>query len=357
MTHVGLVLEQCLAPVPGGTGRYSRELARSLAATAPAGARVSGVTAWHRDELVVPGVPVRRLPLPHRGLVAAWERGGRPGVEGDVVHAPTPLHPRRGRAPLVVTVMDAVPWTYPQMLTPRGVSWHRRMIRRAAAEADLVVVPTQAVADQLARHVPLRDVAVVGLGVSSDLTLPPDAEQRAARLGLPERFLLTVATLEPRKGLVELVTALRELPGIPLLCVGQQGWGGVAGSLPAGVDVRLLGRLPDADLAVCLHRATALVVPSYDEGFGLQLLEGMSVGTPVLTSTAPALVEVAGGAALSVPLPDLVDGLRQVLEDEALRERLRAAGPARAAAFTWEGAAEQLWRAYAGLRVRARGQA
>lgn len=344
--ETGLILEQCLSPVPGGAGRYSRELAKALAATAPPGSSVQGVTAFHRTPLALEGVPVSRLPLPRRALTAAWGRGGFPAVPGDVVHALTPLHPRRGSKPLVVSVHDAVPWTFPETLTPRGAAWHRAMVGRAAAEADLVVVPTQATADQLARHLRLREVLVVGMGPSG-LSLPADAEQRALRLDLPERYLLTVATLEPRKGLRELVAALRHLPGVPLLCVGQAGWGDVADSLPP--DVRLLGHVPDADLAVLLDRAAALVMPSYDEGFGLPLLEGMAAGTPVLTSDTPALVEVAGGAALSVPLADLVDGLRQVLDDEPLRARLREAGPLRAAEFSWEKAAQLMWRAYAQL--------
>lgn len=352
--RVGLVLEQCLAPVPGGVGRYSRELARALQQTAPEGSSVQGVTAFHRKQLRIDGVPIGRLALPRRPLIAAWERGGWPSVPGDVVHAPSPLHPRRGSAPLVVTVQDAVPWTFPEMLTPRGVTWHREMVARAAAEADLVVVTTQATADELAKHVPLRDVLVVGLGRSGDLDLPADADERAARMNLPERFVLTVATLEPRKGLRELATAMRAFPDVPLLCAGQAGWGEGA---PEGGDVRLLGRVEDADLAVLLDRATALACPSYDEGFGLPLLEGMAAGIPVLISQAPALVEVAGGAALSVPIPDLVEGLRQVLDDEPLRERLRSAGPVRAADFSWERSAETLWRAYRELPETGRRQA
>jgi glycosyltransferase involved in cell wall biosynthesis len=354
--RVGLVLEQCLAPVPGGTGRYSRELAAALARTAPPGSDVVGVTAQHRRVLTVDGVPVRRLPLPPRALVAAWERSGHPAVPGDVVHAMTPLHPRRGRAPLVVTVHDAVPWTAPGTLTPRGVRWHRAMITRAAASADLLVVPTQAVADALAEHVSLPGTLVVGGGVSAGLTVPADADARAARWQLPERYLLTVATLEPRKGLAELVRALSGLPGVPLLCVGQPGWGQVELTRLAadeGVDVRVLGRVPDADLAVLLSRAEGLVVPSHDEGFGLPLLEGMALGVPVLTSDAPALVEVAGGAALAVPLVDLREGVRRLLDDGALRARLRSAGPERATAFSWDSSAERLWAAYADLPVAA----
>lgn len=344
--RVGLVLEQCLSPVPGGTGRYSREIARALAAAAPSGSSVEGVTAWHRTPLRIDGVPVRRVLLPRRLLVASWERSGSPRVRADVVHAPTPLHPRkRDGQRLVVGVHDAVPWTHPETLTPRGVRWHRAMVERAAAEADLVVVPTHAVAEELARHVPLREVLVVGEGVSADLALPSDADERAARMALPERYLLTVATLEPRKGLADLVAALP--PGVPLLVAGPQGWGGVDAAALAHEGVRVLGQVPDADLAVLLRRATALVVPSRAEGFGLPLLEGMAVGTPVVTTDVPALVEVAGGAALAVPRAELGEALRTVLDDDALRSRLRREGPVRAAHYTWDGAARTLWDAYA----------
>ncbi len=362
--RVTVLLEQLLAPVPGGTGRYSRELAAALARTAPAGSAVRGAVALHRDvgaaRVAGVGGP-RRLPLPRPALFRAWERGLGPGVRADLVHAPTPLAPPRRGRPLVVTVHDAVPWTHPGTLTPRGVAWHRAAVGRAVRTADLLVVPTHAVAAELAEHLPLAPdrVRVVGEGVSADLALPVDAAARAVRLALPERFLLTVATLEPRKGLSELVAALARpgAPDLPLLCAGQPGWGGAdplalaaAAGLPPG-RVRVLGRVADPDLAVLMARATALVVPSRSEGFGLPLLEAMSLGTPVLHSPAPALVEVAGGAGLVAPLdPDgLADGLAQVVGDEGLRARLRAAGPGRAAAYSWDGAARALWLAYGDL--------
>ncbi len=341
-----VVLEQCLAPVPGGTGRYSREIAAALA-RAPGAEAVTGVVAWHRtiDAAVVAGVGgPRRLPLPRRALVAAWERGRGPQAGGDVVLAPTPLHPSPRRTPTVVVVHDAVPWTHPETLTPRGVAWHRAQVERAAREAALIVVPTQAVATELARHVALGRLLVVGEGVSGDLALPPDAKERAAALALPERFLLTVARLEPRKGLDVLLAALA-LPGapdLPLLCAGQAGWGDVDPG-----RARLLGRVSDADLAVLLQRATALIVPSRAEGFGLPLLEAMAAGTPVVTSEAPALVEVGGGAARTSPLEPaaLAEALREVVDDEALQARMVTAGLARAAAYSWEKAAALLWPA------------
>jgi glycosyltransferase involved in cell wall biosynthesis len=260
-----------------------------------------------------------------------------------------------------VTVHDAVPWSHPDTLTPRGVRWHRRMIERAARVADAIVVPTAAVAEDLTHHVRLRAApVVVPEGVSAALHPPPDAAARAERLGLPEGdFLVTLATLEPRKGLDVLLRALalRAAPAVPLLVVGQPGWGGVevAGSaehLGIASRVRLLGRLADQDLAVVLDRAAVLVAPSRAEGFGLPVLEAMAAGLPVVSSDAPALVEVGGGATVPVPVGDseaLADALAEVLGSADLRARLAAEGRRRAASFSWTAAAQRLWDLYGSL--------
>jgi glycosyltransferase involved in cell wall biosynthesis len=147
-----------------------------------------------------------------------------------------------------------------------------------------------------------------------------------------------------------------EAPDLPLLVVGPPGWGGVdvatlAGRLGIGDRVRMLGHVRDADLAVLLSRATALVVPSRAEGFGLPLLEAMSLGTAVVCSPAPALVEVAGGAALVAADAELAGALRAIVEDEVLRERLIRAGRARAQTYTWDAAADALWSMYGQIAV------
>jgi glycosyltransferase involved in cell wall biosynthesis len=361
--RVAVLLEQVLAPVPGGTGRYSAELARALAVTAPREGSVTGWTAWHRRtaDARLPGVQgPRRLALPRRPLLAAWERGLGPRPTGaDVVHAPTLLLPPVRRAALVVTIHDAVPWTHPETLTPRGVRWHRAMAERAARHADAIVVPTRAVADELARFLqPRAPVEVVPLGVSGLLAEPDDGPERARRLGLPEEpFLLSLATLEPRKGLDVLIEALAHpgAPRLPLLLVGQPGWGGVApdvlaarAGLPAD-RVRSLGRLSDADLAVVLRRATALVAPSRAEGFGLPVLEAMAVGTAVVSSDAPALAEVGGGATLLTPVGDagaLAEALRRLVDDSGLRSSLVTRGTVRAAEFSWATTARRMWDLY-----------
>ena len=363
--RVAFLLEQCLSPVPGGTGRYSRELAAALAAEQADGDTITGWTAWHRDidDAKIDGLlgPVR-LAMPRRPLVAAWAqgRGPRP-ADCDIVHAPTLLAPPKGRKPLVVTIHDAVPWTHPTTLTPRGVDWHRAMAARVARTADAIVVPTQAVADALDDLLPIRDrVRVIGEGVSPQIARPADADARAAALDLPADYLFTFATLEPRKGLDVLIAALArpDAPQLPLLVAGQAGWGGVdpaaqATSLGLGPDrVRVLGRVSDADLAVLLDRATAVVVPSRAEGFGLPVLEAMAAGAPVVTSDDAALVEVGGGAPVVVPVGDeaaLARTLCEVVTDPVRRAAMSAAGLERAAAYTWESAAAATWKLYGEL--------
>jgi glycosyltransferase involved in cell wall biosynthesis len=406
--RVGFLVEQALAPVPGGTGRYSSELATALARTAQPGDSVTGWCAYHRRSApaTLPGVlgPVR-LPLPRRALAAGWQRGVGPVPTGvDLVHAPTLLvpPPRRG-VRLVVTIHDAVPWTHPHTLTPHGVRWHREMGERAARHADAVVVPTEAVAADLRAHLPIpaERIHVITEGVAEAvLRVPADADGRAARLGLPAGgYLLTLATLEPRKGLDVALAALREpgAPDLPLLHVGATGWGGQdvhaearrlglsggagersfrprdsdggggssrrseAEALSGGSSrrseemalgvgrFRSLGRLDDADLAVVLSRATALVAPSRSEGFGLPVVEAMAHGVPVVVSDAPALVEVGGDAVLVAPVGDpaaLAAATARIVADPALRGRMSAMGRARAADFTWIGAACACWALY-----------
>jgi glycosyltransferase involved in cell wall biosynthesis len=358
--RIGFLVEQCLAPVPGGTARYSRELAAALASAAPQGFAVEGWTALHASTsaAVVDGVAgPHRLPLGRHALIAAWERGVGPVPRADLVHAPTLLAPPRRNRPLVVTIHDAVPWTHPETLTQRGVVWHRRMALRVAAAADVVVVPTHAVAADLAAHLDLGDrVRVVPEGADS-LVVPADAAERRARLGVPDAYLFSLATLEPRKGLDVLVSALAEAkaPDLPLLVAGQPGWGGLdldATAASVGLRagrVRTLGRISDADLASVLAGAVALVAPSRAEGFGLPAAEAMALGVPVVCSDAAALVEVTDGAAYVVPVDDavaLAEALGEVAHDPALRTRLASAGKARAATLTWAAAAGGTWAIY-----------
>jgi glycosyltransferase involved in cell wall biosynthesis len=162
---------------------------------------------------------------------------------------------------------------------------------------------------------------------------------------LPQRYLLFVGTVEPRKnlrGLVEAVSRLEE--PLPLVVAGAEGWGDV--DIPAGGDVRFIGFVPAADLAGLYAGAEVFCYPSEREGYGLPVLEAMAQGTPVVTSRGTATEEAAGGAAVLVDPLDPDDIARGITEAGTRREALSVDGVARADQATWQETARLTADAY-----------
>jgi glycosyltransferase involved in cell wall biosynthesis len=258
------------------------------------------------------------------------------------------------------------PWVQPESADARGAGWAVAMAKRAHRYADALVVPTHAVARQLSEFLDFGDrVRVIGGAVSPSLVVPHDADARAERLELPAGgYLVALGGLEPRRGLDQLLRALTmsDAGDIPLLVIGNDdnGSGSIgaaasAAGLPDG-RVRALGSLADSDFSVVLDRATAFVLPSLLEGFGLQLLEAFHFGTPVIHSDTEALVEVAGDAGLEVALDDaqgfaerLAAAIGQITTDSALAQSLATAGMDRARLFDWQISAEKVWQLHADL--------
>jgi glycosyltransferase involved in cell wall biosynthesis len=378
-TTLRMIVDQILAPVPGGIGRYAEELTRALIETAPAGCTVEAIVSSSTEaqyELLdekLPGLSaVYKSALARRELSAAWQHGftrlpGKGMVHATSLLAPLSRHDRvNGDSDqIAVTIHDVVPWTHPETLTAHGASWHRAMAKRAHRYADAVVVPTHAVADQLAEIMDFgQRVRVIGSAVSSKLSLPADADPRAERLGLPDRYVLAVGTLEPRKALAPLIHSFGAAGAadVPLLIVGPAGWGGIdvdSIAAEAGLEpgrVRTLGYLSDDDLSVALDRATVFVMPSLAEGFGIPVIEAFHFGTPVVHSDDPALVEVGGGAGIVVERGDaagyperLAAAIGSVVGDDELAGRLGQSGLDRAHLFSWRNSAEKVWQLHADL--------
>lgn len=255
----------------------------------------------------------------------------------------------------VITVHDFSCLRFPHWHPAERVRLFEKDLLDSLAQADRIITVSEAVRREAIEDFGLLKERVVTIhnGVDHSHYSPPTAESIQAarqRWALPEHFVLSVGTLEPRKNLGNLLLAHAALPTAvqsryPLVLAGGKGWEDRAIQEQiqrAGASVILLGFVPEAELPALYGAATLLAYPSWYEGFGLPVLEAMACGCPVVTSTAPALMEVSGDAALCVS-PDDVQALSEsiavLLENEAVRYRCTQKGLRRAAQFTWESSA------------------
>ena len=331
-----------------GIGRYTASLLTALA-EGPDELVATAFTLRGRGGLVVPpGVEVRARAVPARGLHEAWARTPWPPVEWlagrmDVFHATNFVLPPLRRARGVVTVHDLAFLRMTETVSSASARY-RALVPRSVRRASVVVTPSEAVADQVREaYAPAVPVVAVPHGVAPGWSgaQPPSPDLRA-RLGLPSSYVLFVGTLEPRKDVRTLLAAHSLLPDAPpLVLVGPPGWG-------EQVDVRgavTPGYLDDEALRPVVAGASALVLPSRDEGFGLPLLEALAAGTPVVASDLPVLREVGGDQVAYAAVGDaeaFADALQAVLD----RPGDAAARRAHAARFTWAASAEGHRRAY-----------
>ena len=298
---------------------------------------VRGLLAALRDR---PGLELELLSFGGAGRASSVARDalwypvglGRGARSLDVLHCTTFRAPARSEVPTVLTVHDLAILRAPEVF-PR---WHRLYGRfglaRVLRAADAIVAVSAFSRDETIElaGVPGERIRVIPHGVDPVFTSEgPRVEGD---------YVLAVATLEPRKNLARAVEAARAA-GVELRVVGARGWG--------GVDVEgWVGEIPDAELASLYRGARCVLYPSLYEGFGLPVLEAMACGTPVVTSVATAMEEVAGGAAVLVDPLDveaIAAGMQEAVER---RDELVTAGLVRAREFTWARAADsvvQLW--------------
>jgi glycosyltransferase involved in cell wall biosynthesis len=336
-----------------GVTHVTRSLIAALAATSPDDrlhVLVPGRSRWMPPELERDNVRIVQHALPGRVLFGAAAAAGRPrldrllGDHVDVLWAPAPAPLAASRSvPLVLSVHDLSFVVRPQDFTAYERAWHALTRPRKLAErATAVVAVSRATRDELARRwgIPPARVTVVRNGV--DL---PAATPDGAPAGLPDRYLLFVGALEPRKAPDLLVDAFgrARARGLDAELV-LAGAGRLAPRLQAP-GVRLLGQVPRSALPALYAGALALVMPSWLEGFGLPPAEGLAAGTPAVVSDLPVFAEILGGGALRVPPGDaeaLAGALLRIAGDAELRAELAAAGAEAIAPLTWARAARGL---------------
>jgi alpha-1,3-rhamnosyl/mannosyltransferase len=291
-----------------------------------------------------------RVPFSH-ALRTAWSAAGRPAAERllgpiDVLHFSDWMFPPQRAGVRATTIHDLVPLHHPEWTTARTRSMHARKYRNAAQTCDVVFVNSEYTGRDVVETLEVEPERVRVARPAVKDVFRPDGP--AADLGGP--YVLTVATLEPRKNLQTLVEAHRLLPGDLLLAVvGGEGWG----EQPFLGDprIRRLGFVPDDELARLYRGAAVAVYPSRFEGFGIPVLEAMASGCPVVSSSHPSLDEASGQAAERADPEDptaIAAAIERALAD---RERLVAAGLEHAQGFTWRAVGEIFLRGYEEARA------
>lgn len=287
----------------------------------------------------------------------------------DVFHVPhfaPPLLP--GLMPVVATIHDVIPRRLPLYHASARAKVYSSVVARAAHQATLVITISQHAKQDIIEtlHIPTERIRVIYQAVGEEMRPVEDQERVArarARYGLTGRYVFYLGGLDARKNVAQLVRAFSHVykrlgdPQMQLLISGDPDRR--SGPLfpdprPVGAELGINDRIiyrfvRDEDKAAVYSGASLFVFPSLYEGFGLDPLEAMACGTPVVCSNRTALPEVVGDAALTVDPDDLTtlaDAMYRVLTSEELSADLRARGLARARLFSWRKTASETLAVY-----------
>ncbi len=361
---IGIDASRALRARHTGTERYAWELIRRLVRLGDGGHVRYRLYADRpptpEERAATPGAEwvVRRLPRLWTHLALGPELARRPP---DVFFEPAHVLPLTCPPASVVTVHDLGYEHFPEAHTAFQ-RWYLRLTTRwHVRAARLLLADSRATRDDLVNRYgadPSR-IEVVYPGIDLEafgpVRDPAVLERVRARYAGGARYVLYVGTLQPRKNVERLVRAFArvaaEVPDLVLVLAGKPGWHvaplrRLMAREGLGERVRMPGYVPEEDLPALLSGAEVFAFPSLFEGFGFPVLEAQACGTPVLTSTASSLPEVAGDAALLVDPFDvgaIAAGLRALLDDADLRRRLVERGFANVQRFTWDRAARQVY--------------
>ncbi|MGI8422758.1 MAG: glycosyltransferase family 4 protein [Chloroflexota bacterium] len=299
-----------------------------------------------------------------------WEQVAFPRLAqssgADVWHVPYFAPPLIHTRPLVTTIHDLIQLIIPEYATTPLVRLYNRLVGLGARRANLILADSESSKRDIVRllGIPDQRIRVVYLAPDESVRRPVSREEIAAvqrKYGLAERYVFYFGGLLKHKNVVALLEALASLrhldwqlavsgrlrsdnspffPDLPRL----------AAEFGIQARVRFLGFAPDEDKSALLRGATCFAFPSLYEGFGMDPLEALACGTPVVCSNRSSLPELMGDAALLVDPEDdgaLADALRRVLTDPELRSDLAERGPTQAARFSWDKCARETYQAYA----------
>lgn len=283
----------------------------------------------------------------------------------DVFHALAHTAPPFASGKLVATIHDVAYLRYPdrRFTDPERGSQGASRLRALAERADLIIAVSERTKQDIqdVLGIPQEKIRVVYEAAEECFKLLNQAalSDVKSRYHLPERFVLFVGTMEPRKNVPLLLKAHHALKlagklDHKLVLVGKLGWHydatfDLVTELRLQDDVIFLGHIPREDLPAVYNLADLFVYPSFYEGFGLPPLEAMACGTPVIASRSSCFPEILGEAATLIDPEDVADAASKVhmlMTDSGLRARFRALGMKKAAEFSWERAARDTVQIY-----------
>jgi glycosyltransferase involved in cell wall biosynthesis len=295
----------------------------------------------------------------------AWEQAVLPrklnGLRPDLLHGLAYALPVGWTGPSVLTIYDLSFLRFPKAFNAANRIYLTAITRASARRATRILTISEHTRRDIVRllSVPEQRVDVTYPAAEERYRLLPADEVEAFRVarGLPRAFVFALGTLEPRKNVVGLLRAYARLPRPrpPLYVAGGSGWRvspifDTVQQLDLHDDVQFVGFVPEDELPLWYNAARLFTFPSLYEGFGLPVLEAMACGTPVITSTAASLPEVAGQAGVLVSPRDsdqLAREMERVLDDPQLRTEMRAAGRIQASRFSWRAMTDQTVASYA----------
>ena len=264
----------------------------------------------------------------------------------------------------VITIHDMVHKYFPETIGGENLKYLTNKLPNIAKKAHCVITDSESTKNDIIKllNVPEEKVKVIYLGVDGVFKPLIDTKALASvkkRYGLPEKFILFLGTIEPRKNIQGLMKAYAKLCeetsfNHDLVLAGDIQWksGGLKNLIKdlRFVDrVRFIGYVDETDLANLYNLADIFVYPSFYEGFGLPIIEAMACGVPVVTSNTSSLPEIAGNAAVLIDphsIDDLAQGIKRVLSDNELRQNLIRSGLERAKLFTWEKCAREIMKVF-----------
>ncbi len=353
-----------------GLGRYAESLTRALVAAQPDRYGLF----YNRERGVEPLAGLEHLPTrtvalgykPWRMLVWLGQlvRVGldRFFPDAELFHATEHLLLPLRSVPTVLTVHDLIFRHLPEHHKPLNRWYLNLTLPLYCRCASHVIAVSECTRRDLitAYGLPPEKITVIHEAAAPRFRIqPPEAiADVRTRYNLPDRYLIFVSTIEPRKNLTRLLAAFETLRAEDLtdalVIVGRRGWltddfFAALERSPARDAVIFPGYVPDDDLPAIYAGAQVSVFPSLYEGFGLPVLEAMACGVPVATSTASSIPEVGGDAALyfdPTSVDEIIETTRNLLRDTALCEEMRARGLTQAARFSWRRAASETQRVY-----------